>query len=201
MNPIKNKLPIILASGSEVRKMLLEKAYIDFSVIVADIDEDKIRDENSDLELPQMALLLAKEKGKKVAKENKDSLIIAADQICQLGDEVLCKPGNYENAVKQLKSLSGKKHYQHSAVCVLKGEEVIWEHIETVELTLRNLTESEINAYVNYDKPYASCGSYKIEYLGKHLFSEVKGDHDAIMGLPIFALLKFLHENEFIYLS
>ncbi len=187
--------PLILASGSEVRKIMLEKIGLKFKVIKPKIDEEKLKTKIKHLSFDEQAMFLAKEKGSSVAKDHPDSLVIASDQICEIAGEILSKPGNHKNAVSQLKILSGKKHMQHNAVCLLKGKKLIWQHTETAKLSMRDLTDEEIETYVTLDKPYHSCGSYKFESYGKLLFKEVKGDHDCILGISLIPLLNALRIN------
>jgi septum formation protein len=89
--------------------------------------------------------------------------------------------------------LSGKTHQQNCAVVLARGSEVVWEHVGIAKLTMRVLSPAEIKSYIAADAPLASCGSYKFEELGRHLFGAVEGDHDVVKGLALVPLLAQLH--------
>lgn len=189
--------PLVLASGSEIRREMLMRAGIGCMVIKPAVDEAGLRKKNAKLPLPKQALMLARAKAAQVAEGQPEALVLAADQICELEGEILSKPGTHAKAVKQLQAMQGKTHRQHSAAVLFLGEKEIWSVVETASLTMRRLGREEIEAYLRRDTPYQSCGSYKYESFGKHLFAKVKGNDDVIMGLPLQALLCFLHTEGF----
>lgn len=198
---ITSRFPIILASGSTIRKEMLQNVGIPFTVCPSSVDEEAIRTSISHLPIPLQALELAKAKGFCVAEQHPDSMIIAADQICECDGEILSKPGTHANAVLQISQLQARTHHQHSAVCVIKGQECVIEHVETATLHMRNLTAEEIEHYLQEDKPYSSCGSYRLEGYGKHLFSTIDGHDDTVKGLPLVSLLDQLYLHKLISLS
>lgn len=187
--------PLVLASGSEIRRTMLQQAGIGFMVIKPAVDEESLRAENARLPLPEQALVLARAKAAFVADGQPEALVLGCDQICELDGQILSKPGNHANAVKQLTAMQGREHRQHSAACLYLGEKEIWSAVETATLAVRPLKPVEIDAYLHRDTPYQSCGSYKYEALGKHLFAKVQGNDDVIMGMPLQALLNFLHTH------
>jgi septum formation protein len=189
--------PLVLASGSEIRRTMLQEAGIGCMVIKPAVDEEALREKSAKLPIPDQALMLARAKAAQVADGQGEALVLAADQICELDGNILSKPGNHANAVKQLKAMQGKVHRQHSAACLFLDEKEIWSAVETAALTMRPLTTAEIEAYLHRDTPYQSCGSYKYESFGKHLFAKVQGNDDIIMGMPLQALLCFLHDRGF----
>ena len=115
--------------------------------------------------------------------------------------KALSKPGTYERAEAQLAGLAGSTHQQHCAVVLAKGSEVVWEFHDVAKLTMRALSAADIRAYVAADAPLSSCGAYKFEGLGRHLFSTMVGDHDVIQGLALVPLLAQLHALRVISLS
>lgn len=190
--------PLVLASGSAIRAQMLKGVGLRFSVMPSGVDETSLKSDMQGKEFPDQATALAKAKALPVSKQHPDAITIGADQMCVLDDVVLSKPHTHEKAVAQLKGLSGKTHAQHSAVCLYRGESLLWEYCETAYLSMREMTEAEIVSYINYDQPLHSCGSYKYESMGRHLFSRVEGDADVIKGLPLTALLLMLHQQRII---
>jgi len=192
---IKPKKPLILASQSEARKKILQKARIKFSVKPSNVNESEIKDKLRGKSLDKVAKKLAQAKALKISQQYPDSYVIGADQICSLENKLFDKPGNFENAIYQLTKLSGKTHKQYTAVCIFHQEKIFWSKIEIATLKMRKLTKSEIVNYVKIDKPYNSCGSYKFESFGFHLFSKIEGSNDTIQGLPLIPLLNVLKKH------
>lgn len=193
--------PLILASGSSIRQSMLRGVGLTFSVVPSGVDEDIIKQQLKDAPIAERALALAKAKAMYVSKDYPNHLTIGADQMCALDGEVIDKPGSYPNAEAQLARLSGCTHQQVSAVVLTRGEELVWSHVGTARLTMRALTPEEISAYVADDAPLQSCGAYKFESLGRHLFAAIEGDNDTIQGLPLIPLLAELHRLGAISLS
>ena len=198
---IKPKVPLILASGSESRKQMLEEAGIAFDVKVSPTDEDLIKSEISSLPHSDQVVHLAKAKAEPVSLQNPEFAVIGGDQMCVLNDMLLHKPGTKEKAVESLKLLSNQKHFQHSGVCIFKNNECLWEYSETVELKMHNLTEKEIINYVDIENPINAAGAYKFESLGCNLFSYVNGSSHTVRGMPLLPLLNALREFNIIDLE
>ena len=198
---IKPTTPIILASGSESRKLMLEEAGIEFNVIVSGADEDLLKDQISNLPFKQQVVHLAKAKAKSVSMENTDKFVIGGDQMCVLEDTVFNKPGSKEKAIENLKLLSGKTHFQNSGVCIFLNNECLWEYSETVELRMHSLSEKEIENYVEIENPIHAAGAYKFESLGCNLFSSVNGSSFTVRGMPLLPLLNALRELQIISLK
>lgn len=190
--------PLILASGSSIRQQMLKAVGLTFSVVPSGVEEDTIKAQMQGAAIPALAAALARAKTLAVSVLHPDAYTIGADQICVLDGKPISKPGTYERAEAQLAELSGRTHQQHCAMTLAKGNEVIWEFHDVAELTVRTLSPAEIHAYVAADAPLSSCGSYKFEGLGRHLFSAVKGDHDVIQGLALVPLLTELHKRKLI---
>ena len=198
---IKPSKPIILASGSESRKLMLEEAGIEFTVIVSDADEDSLKEKISNIPHSEQVVYLAKAKAESVSKKNKEAIVIGGDQMCTMDDTIFNKPGNKEKAIENLKLLSGKKHYQNSGVCIFHDNKCLWEYTETVELEMHDLSEKEIINYVEIEDPINAAGAYKFESLGCNLFSSVKGSSYTVRGMPLLALLNALRELQIISLK
>ena len=198
---IKPKVPIILASGSDSRKLMLEEAGITFNVIVSPTDEESIKNKISILPFSQQVINLAKAKAEPVSKQNPECIIIGGDQMCALNDNLLHKPGSKDKAIESLKLLANQKHFQHSGVCIYKNNECLWEYSETVELKMHDLTEEEIANYVDIENPINAAGAYKFESLGCNLFSYVNGSSHTVRGMPLIPLLNALRELNIISLE
>ena len=198
---IKPKVSIILASGSESRKLMLEEAGIVFDVIISSTDEDLIKNKISSLPYSEQVVHLAKAKAEPVSKQNPDSIVIGGDQMCVLDNTLLHKPGSKEKAIESLKLLANQKHFQHSGVCIYKNNECLWEYSETVELKMHDLTEKEIINYVEIENPINAAGAYKFEALGCNLFSYVNGSSHTVRGMPLLPLLNALRDLNIIDLE
>lgn len=192
---IRSHFPLVLASTSSIREQMLKKASVHFSVITPRCDEEKLKQEVSGLSIPERCITLARAKAMSVSEIHAGWVVIGADQMCELDGEILSKPGTKENAVLQLEKLRGKTHVQHSAGVLVQGNKVIFETVISAKLTMRPLTDTEMESYIALDHPVSSCGAYKYESYGKHLFSKVEGNDDVIQGLPLQQMLSALYEK------
>ena len=193
--------PIILASGSESRKIMLQDAGLDFEVITSNVDEDLLKNQMKAVPFEEQVIKLAAAKALAVSSENQDQIIIGGDQMCVFNNKVFDKPGSVDKAIANLKILSGTTHYQYSGVCIYKTGKPLWEYSEVVELKMHTLSEEEIINYVNAERPINAAGAYKFESLGCNLFSSVNGSSHTIRGMPLLPLLKKLREMDVINLE
>jgi septum formation protein len=200
MNIVQNNI-IILASTSQIRKKILLSVGIEFEAIKPDFDEEKAKTKISNLSIKEQAIFLARGKAIAISKKNPKALVIGSDQICQMGKMVISKSKDKNQAIEQLKKMSGKIHYQNNAISLFLGGKEIFCHFEKAKLKMRKLSDAEIKSYVEIDKPWGCAGSYKFESLGKHLFCEVKGNYEAILGMSILPLLNFLHQKQLIFIG
>lgn len=180
---------------------MLKAVGLAFSVVPSGVDEDGIKATLTEAEIPATALALARAKALAVSASHPAAYVIGADQLCVHRGRILSKPGSYDRAEAQLISLRGDTHEQHCGVVLALASDIIWEHTAHASLTLRALTADEIRTYVAADAPLSSCGAYKFESLGRHLFSAVDGDHDVIQGLALVPLLAELHARGVIGLA
>ena len=191
-------MKIILASKSGVRKQILEKYKIDNEVIMSNVDEDEIKE--SLLAEGANPLLISKNlaeiKSNKVSSKNPDRLVLGADSVISLNDELINKPKSREEAFKILKRLNNSKHYLISSVCISKNGSMIWNHTDKSELKMKNLTDKELSVYLDKieTKILLAYGVYQIEADGFELFEYVKGDKDSIMGLPIKHIINYIEQ-------
>jgi MAF protein len=184
---------IILGSTSPFRKSLLERLDIDFSCDSADIDETPLQNEA----VEDMVVRLAIKKASAIADRHPDSLIIGSDQSAVLNGKKLSKPGNFENAFKQLSNASGQKITFQTGLCLLNTKTGnIQSKCVPYKVVFKELTPSIIENYLHKEEPYNCAGSFKSEGLGIALFERFEGsDPNALIGLPLIQLVNFL-ENE-----
>ena len=201
MPSINPNQPIILASGSESRKIMLQDAGLNFEVITSNVDEDLLKNQMKAVPFEEQVIKLAAAKALAVSSENLDQIIIGGDQMCVFNNKVFDKPGSVDKAIANLKILSGTTHYQYSGVCIYKAGKPLWEYSEVVELKMHTLSEEEIINYVNAESPINAAGAYKFESLGCNLFSSVNGSSHTIRGMPLLPLLKKLREMDVINLE
>ena len=189
--------PLILASQSRARQMLLANAGISFDAVPADIDERSVQN-NSGLTAPeQIAGLLAREKACFVSSKNPGRHVVGADQTLALGNRLFSKPAGRAQAADQLRLLAGHTHELHSAVAVARDGKIMFSDVSVARMTMRRLGESEIEAYLDQagQAVTTSVGAYQLEGLGVHLFERIEGDHFTILGLPLLPLLAFLRSE------
>ena len=191
-------MKIILASKSGVRKQILDKYNIDNEVMVSNVDEDEIKDsllaEGADPLI--ISKNLAEIKSIKVSNKNPERLVLGADSVVSLDNELINKPKSREEAFSILKKLNNAIHYLISSVCISKNGAMIWNHTDSSELKMKNLDDSSLSKYLDKIKTETllAYGVYQIEADGLELFEYVKGDRDSIMGLPIKEIINYLDQ-------
>lgn len=188
---------LILASSSKYKKSLLERLSMPFLCVSANIDETPQQDE----EPKQLVKRLAEQKALAIASKHPGSLIIGADQVGEVNGKILEKPGNFENAYKQLKYQSGKSVYFHCGVTLAKqqsdGTIIKTTELSTTEVIFRQLSDKEITIYLQKDKPFDCAGSFKSESLGISLFEQINSnDPTCLIGLPLILVRKMLSNKE-----
>jgi len=194
LSSISPSVPIILASGSESRRVMLEDAGLDFNVFSSDVDEDILKQEMVGLPFEEQVVRLASAKAEQVSLKNQDHIVIGGDQMCICNNTIFDKPGSVEKAIKNLQILSGTTHYQYSGVCIYKNGQSLWQYFEIVEMNMHKLSDEEIKNYVKLENPIHAAGAYKFESMGCNLFSSVNGSSYTIRGMPLLPLLSKLRE-------
>ena len=191
-------MKIILASKSGVRKKILDHYKIDNEVIVSNVDEDEIKDSLLAEGAGPLSISknLAEIKSIKVSNKNPDRLVLGADSVVSLNNELINKPKSRDEALSILKRLNNSVHYLISSVCISKNGSMIWNHTDSSELKMKNLTEGLLTKYLSKIKTETllAYGVYQIEADGLELFDYVKGDNDSIMGLPIREIVNYLNQ-------
>ncbi len=187
---------IILASKSGVRKEILDQKGINCEVIPANIDEDQIKESLlKEKATPSMiSKNLAELKANKISKKHPDILVLGADSVIDLSNELISKPKSRIEALSILKKLNGKKHQLISSVCISKNGSMVWNCTDASTLTMKKLNFDEIESYLTKikDKELFAYGVYQIEADGRSLFSKIEGDEDTIMGLPVKQIKQYL---------
>jgi septum formation protein len=187
---------IILASKSKVRKDILSTNGIHCRVVPSNVDEDSVKISlTRDKASPEIiSKNLAELKANKVSAKFPNELVIGADSVIDLSGEVISKPNNRNEALEILKSLNGKKHDLISSVCISMGGNMIWNYTDKAKLFMKKFTLIELQDYLSKisDEALYAYNVYQIEGLGKTLFSEIKGDNDTIMGLPVKKIKEYL---------
>ena len=192
--------PLILASQSGARKMLLANAGLEFKAVTADVDERGLQAASKLSNPREIALLLAREKAKAVSALHPGSYVIGADQTLALGDRLFNKPAGRDQAMAQLHDLAGRSHELNSAVAVAHDGKIVFDDVSIARMTMREMTEGELSAYLDAagDAVTTSVGAYQLEGLGIHLFERIEGDHFTILGLPLLPLLAFLRRERLV---
>ena len=188
---------IILASKSEIRKKILNKNNIECEVHFSNIDEDPIKEslikEGASPEI--ISKNLAEIKACKVSQKIHDQLVLGADSVIDLNGIVISKPENRKQAIDILKQLNGKKHSLISSVCISKNGSMVWNYSDKAYLTMKDLSENDLKNYLSKisDESLYAYNVYQIEGEGRKLFSNVEGDTNTIMGLPINKIKEYLN--------
>src|SRR5215475_13104531 len=194
----RGKTPLVLASQSRVRQMLLGNAGLAFEAVPADIDERAVQEKSGLLKPGEIAALLAQEKALFVSTKMPDRHVVGADQTLALGQRLFSKPTGRVQAAEQLRALAGNTHELHSAVAVTQGGQVLFSDVSVARMTMRQLSGEEIRTYLDTagEAVTTSVGAYQLEGLGVHLFERIEGDHFTILGLPLLPLLAFLRSEK-----
>lgn len=187
-----SRKPLILASGSQYRRELLQRFGLPFETITPDVDESRQSRESAE----SMSLRLARDKATAIARRRPEALVIGSDQVLALDEELLGKPGNHENAVAQLQKLSGRAMTFYTALCLAaEGGQRCTQDVVTTRVRFRQLSLTEIEGYLTAEPAYDCAGSCKAEGLGISLCESIESsDPTAIIGLPLISLRKMLAE-------
>jgi len=195
---VENK--IILASKSKVRKDILEKNNIKCKVVASNVDEEIIKDslikEGASPEI--ISKNLAEVKAIKVSNLHQEKLVLGADSVIDLNNEIISKPQNRDEALEILKKLNGKEHFLISSVTIAKNGSMIWNFTDKAMLKMKKFPENQLKTYLSKisDNALYSYNVYQIEGEGRALFSSIEGDEDTIMGLPVKKIKDYLRNFE-----
>ena len=187
---------LILASKSKVRKEILNKNNISCVVEPSNVDEDLVKksllNEGANPEI--ISKNLAELKANKISQRKDGEIVLGADSVIDLDNEIISKPSDRNEALNILKKLNGKKHHLISSVCISKNGSMIWNYTDKATLTMKKMSDEELKKYLNKisDEALYAYNVYQIEGEGRSLFSKIEGDEDTIMGLPIKKIKEYI---------
>jgi len=190
---------VVLASSSETRRDILEKAGVTIEVIAPRVDEEEIKraliaEKAGGAEIAEV---LAEEKARSVSRQQSQDLVIGADQVLEMDGRIFSKPQDLAGAREALAVLRGREHRLYSCVCVSRDGQRLWHKLDTAKLTMRDFSDEFLEIYLRSikDQAFTGPGSYRIEDVGSQLFSEISGDYFTILGLPLLPLLAVLRAH------
>lgn len=190
--------PLILASKSPIRASLLAAAKLSFQTEVAAVDEEAVKQSavQDGFAPDELVVLLAELKAEAVSRR-RQGYILGCDQILVCNGRLFSKPRSLDEARTHLQALQGREHLLKTACVLFQDHKRIWHHLSTAKLTMRQLSDEEIDDYVTTfpEACLSTPGAYQIESGGAHLFADMSGVSYDILGLPLLALLSFLREH------
>lgn len=188
-------MALILASGSSIRRKMLEDAGLEFEVQQPVVDETLAKEEAADI--ANIALRLAEAKAADISRVRSDDWVVGADSVVAVDGKLFSKPGSREEAAEHLRYFSGKPMLLTSAVALARDGKVEWQHIGRAELQVRELSDQFIEAYLDAEWPEVAqtVGVFRMEGRGIQLFEGIGGGHFTILGMPLIPLLKALRER------
>ena len=187
---------IILASNSKVRKKILDENGIECEVFPSNVDEDlakkSLMKENASREM--ISKNLAELKANKISLKFSNEIVLGADSVIDINNELISKPKSSEESFQILKKLNGKTHYLISSICISKNGSMIWNYTDKAALTMKNLSVKELKEYLSKitDEALYAYNVYQIEGEGRSLFLKIEGDENTIMGLPINKIKEYI---------
>ena len=192
------KKRVVLASASEVRANLLRAAGVPFEAAPAHVDEAEVKHSMRGEPVEAVVEALAFLKAQQVSRRFPDTLVIGADQMLECGGKRFDKPQDLDQARAQLGELRGRTHDLVGCVIVVKDGARLWHHPSRVTLEMRPFSDSFLDSYLAAvgEEALKSVGAYQLEGLGAQLFTRIKGDYFAILGLSLLPLLDFLRTHE-----
>ena len=187
---------VILASNSKVRKNILENNGVECKVFPSNVDEEPVKKSliKNKVNPELISKNLAELKANKISLKFKNEIVIGADSVIDVSGELVSKPKSRDEALEILKKLNGKTHYLISSVCISKNGSMIWNYTDRAALTMKDMNEKQLKKYLSKitDDALYAYNVYQIEGEGKSLFSNIDGDKDTIMGLPVKKIKDYL---------
>ena len=189
-------MKIILASKSKVRKKILDENNISSTVVASNVDEDQVKESLLAVGADPMLISknLAELKSIKVSSKYPNQMVLGADSVISLNNQLINKPNTREEGLKILKKLNSSLHYLITSVCISKNGAMIWNFTDQSELKMKKLSNNKLSNYLKKIKTETllAYGVYQIEAGGLELFESIKGDRNSIMGLPIKQIIEYI---------
>ena len=189
-------MKIILASKSQVRKKILETNKINCIVVPSNVNEDQVKDSLLAVGANPMMISknLAELKSIKISNKYPEQLVLGADSVISLNNELINKPNTRAESLHILKRLNGSTHHLITSVCISKNGAMVWNFTDQSELKMKELSNEQLSSYLKKIKTEVllAYGVYQIEAGGLELFETIKGDRESIMGLPIKQVMEYI---------
>lgn len=183
------KLGLVLASKSPRRAEILKNAGVDFTVRVQDADETLPADIS-----PENAVMYLAEIKARAVKREKGEIVLGADTVVVLNGKILGKPNSREQAFSMLRALSGKTHSVFTGVCAVSDEKTE-KFFEKTDVTFLEISDSEINGYIDTGEPFDKAGAYGIQGFASKFVKSINGDYFNVVGLPICKIYEKILRN------
>lgn len=189
MSPKSERL--ILASRSAARRAMLEGAGVAFSVQVADVDEDVLKDRHDPGDAAGLAVELARAKALAVSRHDDDAWVLGADQTLAFDGGLISKARSLEDARARLAAMRGRVHHLHSGAALAHNGQIVWSGVDTAAMRVRDFSDAFLDSYLaaEGDELLHCVGSYRLEGMGSQLFEAVDGDYFTVLGLPLWPVL------------
>jgi len=188
---------LILASKSLARRAMLTDAGVDFTVQVADVDEDAVKATHDPADAAGLAIELARVKALAVSRQDPDAWVLGADQTLAFDGGLVSKAGSLAAAGERLTAMRGRVHHLHSGVALARNGQIVWSGVDTATMRVRAFSDSFLEAYLAAEGEglLACVGSYRLEGMGSQLFEAVEGDYFTVLGLPLWPVLAELRRT------
>lgn len=187
---------IVLASASQTRQRMLKACGVPFEIDPSRVDEDELKRglRAEGATAGEIAEVLAEAKAVSVARRHPGILVLGADQVLDCDGESFDKPVDRAGALRQLQTLRGRSHRLVSCAVIVRDGQRIWHAVDDAQLTIREASDGFLEEYLDAagEDAFNGPGAYRVESIGAQLFSDIKGSHYTILGLPLLALLDFL---------
>lgn len=197
MSPAFQRQPLVLASASAARRALMAGVGLSVELQPADLDEEGLRQANPDLGPADMAVRLAEAKAVAVSQMRPGVLVLGGDQILDEDGEIVSKADDLVAIAARLRGFRGRTHHLHSGAALARDGAVVWRHVDTAALTVRDFSEAWLATYLEAEGAALTgvVGGYRLEGPGAQLFSRIDGDYFTILGLPLWAVLEALRDQ------